>query len=372
MIGTTLAAAGASLLLPTRSSSANVTLAAAAATGGRFYGSAVRIKELLNEDDFRMAVTRECAHVVPEFEMNWNFIEPAYGQMSFDLVDALADFSIQHNKEMRGHTLLWHLGTPDWAVAMLRERRDWTLIARYFASVIPRYGDVIVYWEVVNEPIETGHRPDGLRDSVFLEVFGPDYIGHALRQARTFAPHGKLMINEYGLEYALPVERDRRYALLTLLERLKAAGAPLDALGMQAHLDLSKGRVSKTAIDAFVREVTNLGLSIVITELDVKEADYTAPVEQRDRVVADEVRRYLDIVLPHPAVKGVTTWGLSDRRSWLEVTKEDYARFPGAWTDGSGPGVNRGLPLDASMQPKPMYYAMRDAFLTVHPQRQSR
>ena len=92
---------------------------------------------------------------------------------------------------------------------VLRENQDWNLIARYFGSVIPRYGDVIEMWEVVNEPIDPGQRIDGLRENIFLEVFGP-YIGRALTQARTFAPKAQLIVNEYGLEYDLPEERDQR------------------------------------------------------------------------------------------------------------------------------------------------------------------
>jgi endo-1,4-beta-xylanase len=367
MIGAVLGAAAASALEMKTSYAYSGSLAVAAARNGRFFGSAVRIDALNTEQDLRDAVLRECAHLVPEFEMNWNEIEPAYGQLSFDRMDSLAGFAISNAKKVRGHALIWHLGTPQWAITMLRERRDWNLIARYFGSVIPRYGDVIGRWEVVNEPIDAGHRTDGLRESVFLEVFGPDYIQRALKQARSLAPRAQLLINEYGLEYDIPEERDRRYLLLKLIERLKYAGAPLDGLGVQAHLDLRKGSVSQPAIRTFLQEVAQMGLEIFVTELDVKEADYVAPADKRDLMVADEVRRYLDVVLSQPAVRGVTTWGLSDRRSWLEVTKEDYARFPGAWTDGDGPGLNRGLPLNASMQPKPMYFAIRDTLLSVKP-----
>jgi endo-1,4-beta-xylanase len=52
---------------------------------------------------------------------------------------------------------------------------------------------------------------------------------------------------------------------------------------------------------------------------------------------------------------------LSDRHSWLEVLEEDYRRFPGAWKNGDGPGLNRGLPYDASMRRKPMYAAIEAA-----------
>ena len=337
------------------------TLAAAAARNGRFYGSAVRIHELQTEWDLREAVLRECWQLVPEFEMNWNQIEPQHGQLSFDRVDALAAFANANQKRLRGHCLIWHLGTPDWAAAILRQRHDWGLVARYFGSVMPRYGDVIQQWEVVNEAILPGARSDGLRESVFLKTFGPDYINRAFYQARTFAPHGQLFINEYGLEYDIPEQRQRRYFMLKLLERLKNAGVPIDGLGLQAHLDLGNGRISQSSIAAFLREVTGMKLAIIVTELDVKESNYIASAQERDRLVADEVRRYLDVLLSMPYVLGVTTWGLSDRHSWLEVTPEDYARFPHAWTHGDGPGLNRGLPFDSSMRPKPMYYALRSA-----------
>jgi endo-1,4-beta-xylanase len=368
-IAAMFAASAASVFGVEASYAANESLAAAAESSGRFFGSAVRTDQLDAEQDLREAVVRECSYVVPEFEMNWNAIEPSDGRLSFDKMDDLAAFATRYGKKVRGHTLLWHLGVPEWAAERLRERQDWDLIARYFGSVIPRYGDVIGQWEVVNEPIDVGHGPDGLRESIFLDVFGPDYINRALTQARIFAPRAKLLINEYGLEYDIPEERERRYFLLQLLERLRRAGAPIDGLGLQAHLDLRKGHVSQTAIATFVEAVRAMGLSMIVTELDVKEADYVASAEQRDRMVADEVRRYLDVVLSRRGVLGVTTWGLSDRHSWLQVTMEDYARFPGAWADGSGPGLNRGLPLDSSMRPKPMFFAIRDAFLSERPRR---
>jgi endo-1,4-beta-xylanase len=213
---------------------------------------------------------------------------------------------------------------------------------------------------------------DGLRENIFLKAFGPDYISRALHEARTFAPRGQLLVNEYGLEYDDTEQRDRRYLLLKLLERLRETKTPIDGFGMQSHLDLRKGHVSQTALVSFLRDVAGLGLSIIVTELDVKEADYVASVQQRDRMVADETRRYLDIVLSEPNVLGVTTWGLSDRHSWLEVLPEDYARFPNAWRNGGGPGLNRGLPFDSSMRPKPMYYAIRNALWYAKPRRQMR
>ena len=321
------------------------SLAAITAKKGLTFGSAVRARQLASEPALRQAILRDCSVITPEVELKWDLVEPLPGQLSLGGVDEIVKFALDNGKTVRGHTLLWHGSVPAWVQQRLREHRDWRVISRYFGSLMPRYGDTIQQWDVVNEPIETGHRMDGLRENVFLEVFGPDYVQRALVEARTFAPNAKLMLNEFSLEYDSQVERDRRYLLLKLIERLKRSGAPLDGIGLQGHLDLRKGTISAPAIASFLRELANMGLDIVITELDVKERDYTAPANVRDQLVGDEVRRYLDVVLAQRAVSGVLTWGLSDRQSWLEVAGEDYARFPNAWTKGDGPGLNSGPAL---------------------------
>ena len=355
-----LAAAIAGGLTWTGSAQA-IGLAAAAARRGRFFGSAVRFEQLQAEPALRAAVLQDCAVLTPEVELKWDAIEPAPGKWSLTNFDRLVGFALETGKAVRGHTMLWHRSTPTWAEQRLREQRDWRLIARHFAAVIPRHGDAIAEWDVVNEPIETGHRTDGLRRNVFLDAFGPDYIRRALVEARALAPRARLMLNEYSLEYDSREERDRRYLFLKLVEGLRRSGAPLDGIGLQGHLDLRKGTVSTSSIAAFLRELAGMGLAVVVTELDVKEAEYTAPANRRDRMAADEVRRYLDAVLAEPGVTGVVTWGLSDRHSWLEVLEEDYRRFPGAWQNGDGPGLNRGLPYDSSMRRKPTYAAIEAA-----------
>ena len=331
-----------------------------------YFGSAVRIEQVMSEQDLRAVLLRECDCLTPEVALKWAPVERSPGSFDFRSMDALANFALANKKQLHGHTLLWHKSIPHWATSSLFEKNGWALVQRYFQAALSRYGHAIAQWDVINEPIETGYRMDGLRNSLFLQAFGVDYIARALWEARQLAPQAKLMINEFGLEYDLRVEHDRRYHFLKLLERIRHAGVPLDGVGLQAHLDLSKGILPADVLGRFLKEIADLGLFIVISELDVKEHEYILPVEQRDARVADETRRYLDVALGQPAVRGVMTWCLSDRHSWLEVTKEDLARYPGAWKDGSSPGVNRGLPFDYSMKPKPMYRAIAEAG---HPRR---
>jgi len=337
------------------------SLSQLAARVGLSFGAAVRIEAILAEADLRGAVLRECASLTPEIALKWDAVERSPGAFRFGPSDDLLGFAAQQGLRTHGHTLLWHGGVPDWAQAQLRDQRSWALVQRFMEAVLTRYSSAIGRWDVVNEPIETGYRMDGLRGSVFLEAFGPNYVARALHEARRLAPATELMINEFGLETDSRIESDRRYHFLRLLERLKRAGAPLDGVGLQAHLDLSKGPTRAAVYAPFLREIADLGLFILITELDVKEYDYAQTVDRRDRDVADATARYLDIVLAEPAVRGLSTWGISDRHSWLRLTPEDLARHAGNWKDGSTPGFNRGLPFDSSMRRKPMYHAIANA-----------
>ena len=339
------------------------TLAAAARRGGRTYGAAVEVKQLREDPPFAQAVMRECATLTPELSLKWDAMEPQPGRPDLTRMDALAALARRRGKPLHGHALLWDQSTPQWAAFQIRRDRDWGLVHRHFALAIGRYGDLVARWDVVNEPIEPNHDADGLRESAFLGAFGPDYIRRAFDSARMLAPRAGLILNEYGLEYADPTDEARRARLLRLIDHLRRAGTPIGGVGLQGHLDLRRGKVAQDKVSALVRELAARDLFVLITELDVKESDYVLPAERRDAEAAATVKAYLDAALDSPAVQAVTTWGLTDRHSWLRVTEEDRARWPGAWQDGTDPGLNRGLPLDAALERKPMYAALRAAFL---------
>lgn len=324
------------------------------------FGSAARTQFIQSDPDYRDSLLQYCSRLTPEIEFKWDQIEPRQGQFTFDAADGVANFARDHGKEIYGHTLLWHRSMPPWLPDYLQQTKDWTTVSGHVSRMVGRYSGVS-YWDVVNEPIDTGFRDDGLRPSVFLDCFGPDYIAMALQAARAASAGANLLINEYGLEYDLTVEHDRRYHFLRLLERLKKSGAPIDGIGLQAHLDLRKGPVSQAAIASFLKEIRNLGLFIFVTELDVTEADYVRPAAERDAKVGSEVARYLDVVCDFEDLRGVATWGLTDRYSWLGLPPDEIEAYKehGYWRDGTSPGFNRGLPLDTDLRPKPFLGALK-------------
>jgi endo-1,4-beta-xylanase len=330
------------------------------ASQGRYFGTAARIDQLERFAALRRATLANCSSITPEVHLKWDALEPERGRLLFEPVDRLLDFADANGLRLHGHTLLWDRSVPSWASAALQEKSpNWRTISFYMDAVLSRYGTRIERWDVVNEPLETSDGGDNLKRNLFYTAFGDGYISRALEEARSRVPSAKLLLNEYSLEYDNEVERDRRRAMLRLLEKLKTSGAPIDGLGIQAHLDLGKGRLLERIIGPFLQEVADMGLEIHISELDVKERDFRPSKATRDQRVADEARRYLEIALAQPAVKGVTTWGLSDRYSWLTPDPSDLeaGHLPSA-----AALRNRGLPYDERMGEKPLYSVMRDTF----------
>jgi endo-1,4-beta-xylanase len=353
-----IAGAGAAALLAPPAA-ARPALREIAATRGLLYGSCILASQVRADDGFTALVRRECAALVTENDLKWSFISAAPGQYDFTRADAIAAFAAANGMALRGHTLVWYHRTPDWFLGLDRADAERAL-ERHIATLAGRYRGRVLVWDVVNEPIEVADgRADGLRRAVFLDTIGPHYIERAFAAAHAADPDARLLLNEYGIEYETPAAAAKRAALLRLLERLRRAGTPVQALGVQAHLDVRRWPFSASHLRRFLAEVAGLGLDIAITELDVADSLVPGDVEARDRLVADEYARFLDAALAEPAVSLVMTWGLSDRHSWIVRGESGDGR-----KDGFAP---RPLPFDAALQPKPAWDSLVRAFDAADP-----
>ncbi|QCN97407.1 glycosyl hydrolase family 10 (plasmid) [Azospirillum argentinense] len=330
-----------------------IGLRAIAATRGIAYGAALGLRSVTEEPALAEAYARECAVLVPEGDAKWTGLHPASGVFRFDGLDRLLEIAVRHGQCVRGHTLLWHEALPEWVRDALPNGRIFELLTDHIFTVLGRYRGRIPVWDVVNEAVEPEDgREDGLRQTPWLSALGPRCLDLAFKAARAADPAALLMLNEHDLEYASPLQDRRRRAVLRLLETLLARGVPVDGLGMQSHLRIGRPFDARI-LHRFVGEVTDLGLTVMITELDVGDAAVTGDIATRDRAVADHARAYLDTVLDHACVKAVTSWGLSDRQSWLH-------HHPAGWRADGQP--MRPLPLDTDLRPKPLWQALADAF----------
>jgi endo-1,4-beta-xylanase len=327
-------------------------LAVRAKPKGLLFGAACEADHLDEDPAHAAAFLRECGLLVSQNELKWAVIRPAPGVFDFQRPDRLVQFARAHDIPFRGHTLVWQISNPAWLAQELAEGKGEKLLAEHIWSVAGRYRGMMQSWDVVNEAIEdfdNGH-PDGLRKTEWLEALGPSYIETAFRIAHEADPKAALVYNDYGLDYANETTYRKREHVLKLLDRLVAAKTPIHALGIQAHLRAGRP-FEPLLMTRFLDDAASLGLDIYITELDVNDIDLPRRISRRDARVADAAEQYLDTVLAHPAVKMVVTWGLSDKYSFRN--EPEFKHW--FWT-------SRPLPLDASMNRKPMWHAMARAF----------
>ncbi|MEO1374459.1 MAG: endo-1,4-beta-xylanase [Cyanobacteria bacterium J06635_10] len=327
-----------------------------AAKKNLIFGAAIRYDQLSSDEEYAQSVIKECGMLVPEWGLKWsvypNTLRPTPETFDFTAADWMLNFARTHNMEYRGHTLVWHQSLPSWFENTVNPQNARTFLEQHIKTVVTRYKGQVHSWDVVNEAIKTrdGH-PDGLRKTPWLEFLGEDYIELAFRLAHEADPKAMLVYNDYGLEYDIAEDEDKRNAVIKLLKRLKSKGTPIHALGIQAHLDGGETNFNPQKIKDFLAQVADMGLKILITELDVIDKDLPEDIAIRDRIVAKAYSNYLKVALEQPAVIAVITWGLSDKYSWLDVfhPREDGAPV-------------RPLPLDLNGQRKFAWNAIARAF----------
>jgi endo-1,4-beta-xylanase len=340
----------------TKSITGKNSLKGRAVPRGLLAGCAVNAPALRSDEAYRNLLVDQCNIVVAEYCMKWAALRPTPDTYSFDEADELMAFAQTHGMKVRGHNFVWHESLPKWFEKTVTKDNAQKFMTDHIMAVGGRYKGRIHSWDVVNEAIwiQDG-RPDGLRSSSpWMQTIGPDYIDIAFKTARQADPKALLTYNEYGIEYDNEEEEKKRAAVLGLLRRMKTAGTPLDALGIQSHMHAGGKDSFGKGVTELIAGARGMGLQVFITEMDVKdEAISSSDISVIDREVANVYRDYLTAVLRDPAVKAVLTWGISDKQAWMNdpsQRKKDAGRMA------------RPLPFDKDYAPKEAFFAMRDAF----------
>jgi endo-1,4-beta-xylanase len=308
------------------------------------YGSAVRAGVLASDSAYREAIIANCQLIVPEGEMKWPDIHPTRDQYRFEKADELVDFARQHNIGIRGHTLAWYGGMPEWTASISSRAEAERELVDHIDTVVSRYRGAIPSWDVINEPLIDWPQDEfSLRPSIWTKQIGPDYLSIALRAAAAADPETQLVLNEYDVEYEGARFAARRKALIRLLRSLRDRGVPLHAVGLQAHLFASR-TIDRDGLQQFLAEIVELKLDVLITELDVIDFELPGKVSERDAMVAAMADQFLGAVFGVVRPKAILTWGLSDRYTWVPTWFKRRDGLP-----------NRPLPFDADFRRKPLF-----------------
>jgi endo-1,4-beta-xylanase len=322
---------------------------------GLIFGSSLALKYFNQSSAYEKLFVDECNIATPEFHMKWNSLNRQPGIYDFSAADQLVDFCAQHQMKVRGHTLVWHDSLPPWVSGQLSPATAPNVMLDHIRTVATHFTGKLYSWDVVNEVLDPGsQRPDGLRNSLWLQNIGTSYIEQAFRATAAVDPKAILVWNENYLEVSNGFGAAKRRALLTQLDVLLERGVPIHGIGLEAHLRGDQASVlGDASYEAFLSDLAKRKMKIFITELDVQDKTFPADIETRDKSVADIYKKFLSASLRQSVVQGVVAWGLSDAFTWIS---------------GYGPRKDglpvRPLAFDANYQPKPAYYAIAEALET--------
>lgn len=284
-------------------------------------GVAINNNQLTSNMDSPV-VLKHFNSLTAENHMKIDAMHPQEDLYRWDATDEMIEFAEEHGLKVRGHTLIWHSQLPPW-IFVDNEGNDVSrdvLLDRmkvHIQTIVGRYKGRVHSWDVLNEIFEpSDRREDGLRQSKWLEIIGPEYIDYALIWAHEADPDAKLIINDYNThEYG---KRQKMYNLVVdLIER----DIPIHGVGHQMHINVMSPSLG--AIEQSVKDFADIGVMNYITELDMSiySGDSTRYTERPEGLIKLQGQRYKDIfeifVNYSDHIESVTVWGLSDDKSWL-------------------------------------------------------
>jgi endo-1,4-beta-xylanase len=297
-------------------------------------GTAVDTSALAADTTYRTMVAQQFSSVTPENVMKWEVVEPERGVSDFSAADRLVDFARANRQAVRGHTLVWHNQLPAWLTSGTWTRAELRSILRqHIFTEAGHFRGRIWAWDVVNEAFND----DGtLRDTLWLRVIGPSYIADAFRWAHQADPKAILFYNDYNIEGINP----KSDAVFELVRSLRAAGVPVQGVGLQGHLGTQYDAPGDVLQN--LRRFARLGVDTAITEADVRSV---LPVDSAElQAQANGYSLMLESCLLVRRCISYTVWGFTDKYQWV----------PGVF-EGQGAAAL----FDENYVPRPAYDALR-------------
>lgn len=335
--------------------------------GAFLIGAALAPDQFFERDSAAaVLVKKHFNSITSENVLKWAEVHPEPDRYDWEAADRFVEFGEENDMFIVGHTLVWHNQTPEWMFedadgqsltreALLERMRD------HIHTVVGRYKGRIDGWDVVNEALNE----DGtLRETPWMRIIGGDYLEKAFEFAHEADPDAELYYNDYSLENA-----PKRDGAVRLVQGLLDKGIPVAGIGTQAHHRLDPNMPSVEAQEATIEAFAELGVDVMITELDIAVlprpqrhwgADITQSAELREELnpypdaLPDSMQqalaqRYADlfaVFLEHQdKISRVTFWGVRDSDSWLNNWPiRGRTTYP--------------LLFDTEGQPKPAFYSV--------------
>ncbi len=306
-------------------------------------GSAIDKSYLENNASYREKVIKHFDRITMENAWLWYKVHPEKNVYNWEEFDYLVSFAEQYNKDIIGHSLVYHDYLPQWVIDFNGTKSDWEeILKNHIQTLIGRYKGRIKTWIVVNEAFNS----DGtLRTSVWLEHIGPQYIELAFKWAREADPTAKLFYNDFDLE----LNQTKLKAVLRTMKDLKMNGTPIDGIGTQLHIHKEFPEVFE--IYRMAKQIEDEGWLVYFSEIDISlnllgktNIPTTHDLMQQKYLVKEIVKAFREIK-PEQQY-GISFWNVGDGDSWIRYTfhRIDYPCM-----------------FDDNYEPKPMFCGVKEA-----------
>ncbi|KAJ7763340.1 glycoside hydrolase superfamily [Mycena metata] len=307
----------------------NTVLAAVTAKKGTFHFGSTYDTFDADQSWFDSVFSTFFRHVVAE---NGRVSPPDRSRVS-SLTECLGaqSFATQFGNTFRGHNTFWHSQTPSWLPGSFSASQVvGTIIPQHVQAEIQGMGTSVTSWDVVNEVVGDGVSAgmtslqcvqnkgdwptvtsDGSGQPLVTDL---SFIFAAFKTAFQFAgANTRLAVNDYNTGGA----EAKTACVINLIKSIQAnTTIPFNrlAVGFQSHLTASTGGFdSKSALASTFSTLAALGVSTMITEMDIEvNADTTPNLRYQAAIWGD----YLDACLFASNCFEFINWDPRDDLSW--------------------------------------------------------
>ena len=293
-----LMAGGASLAGIADAASGRTPLWEVAYRRGLIYGASISTWMYQDDAAYARLFKREAAMLWPEDDFLWYHLRPSpTSGLDFTSPDMIVGFAEKNRQLDHRRRLVWDEGFGDgwtdddmWGIRARRGPRravlDGTaMVSRYPAAC--RAGS-----SATRSGTDHRGRRHGLRTDVpWYNTIGPGYVAEAYHQAHEQDPHALLLSERVRLRHRESVRRRGRCqaseATLEVLDNLLTTTSPCTASASRPTCSATdfKHRSPKLR-PSFLKEISDRGLKIMITEMDVLDDGLPAAIKPRDIGIA--------------------------------------------------------------------------------------
>ena len=317
----------------------------------RYIGSAINYIALTHSTDpyvpkYKKILATEFSQITPETSMKMKNCWKSENVIDFSNIDIEAKFAYDNNQKFRGHTLLWYRSIPEWlkngydnGIYTKKDIED--LVYSYFEKMFNHFNtkwpNLISSWDVVNEAIgpdkslyeNAEYAIRSPEEDFWVETLGTNYVEKAFFWAHSIDEGAILLYNDFKIGF----ENSKSKAVYDYIKNLIERNVPINGIGMQYHFDINYLSLdyswidfSKKSLSDTIDKFANLGLSIEITELDIKVNSDNNGINQEK--LEKQAQLYYDIAniaINKDCVKAISLWGFSDYFTWLNTsTKKEW------------------------------------------------